>query len=174
MPTLTEQSLAFHFPENWSVTKYDDWSFYKNQFKDSCLGCKAVDFLAIDPVRKELWLIEVKDYRYFRRTKEDDMWDEMALKVLHTLAGLVTVKMADSDEMNNFAKECLKCVQLKVILHLEQPQKNSKLFPRVYDPANVKQKLRQLIKPIHAHPKVTEMGNMCGVVWKVESVGGRE
>jgi alpha-D-ribose 1-methylphosphonate 5-phosphate C-P lyase len=80
MQILIEQSLAFYFPDNWKVTKYDDWPFYKNQFKDCCMGCKAIDFLAIDPARGDLWLIEVKDYRNYRRTKEDNMWDEMALK----------------------------------------------------------------------------------------------
>lgn len=75
--------------------------------------------------------------------------------------------MNASDEMNLFTQECFKCNQLKVVFHLEQPQKSSKLFPRVYDPANVKEKIRQLIKPIHAHPKVTEMGNMYGVPWEV-------
>ena len=170
MQTLIEQSLAFNFPDNWIVTKYDDWSFYRNQFKDCCKGCKAVDFLAIDPVGGDLWLIEVKDYRNYRRAKEDNMWDEMAIKVLHTLSGLVAVKINNSDLMNDFANECFKCSNLKVVLHLEQPKKNSKLFPRAYDPANVKEKLRQLIKPIHAHPKVTEMGMMNRVAWMVNSV----
>jgi hypothetical protein len=78
--------------------------------------------------------------------------------------------MNDSDPMNEFTKECFKCSKLKVVLHLEQPNKSSKLFPRIYDPANVKEKLRQLIKPIHAHPKVTEMGMMNGVEWTVNSV----
>jgi hypothetical protein len=63
---------------------------------------------------------------------------------------------------------------LKVVLHLEQSKKSSKLFPRVYDPANVKEKLRQLIKPINAHPKITEMGNMYGVAWTVSSVEERD
>ena len=130
--------------------------------------------MAIDPDHRDLWLIEVKDYRKYRRSKENVMWNEMALKVLHTLAGLVAVKMDFSDQMNGFAGECFKCTKLKVVLHLEQPKKSSKLFPRVYDPANVKEKLRQLIKPINAHPKVTEMENMYGVAWTVNSVKGRE
>jgi hypothetical protein len=168
MQVLTEGLLSFYFPDDWLVTKYDDWSFYKNQFKDCCLGCKAIDFLAIDPAKKDLWLIEVKDYRNHRRLKDENLWEEIALKVLHTLSGIVAVRMNVSDEMNEFAKECLKSTQLKVVFHLEQSQKSSKLFPRAYDPANVKEKLRQLIKPIHAHPKVTEIGNMCSVPWNVE------
>jgi hypothetical protein len=171
MQTFTEQSLSFDFPDNWLVTKYDDWSFYKNQFKDCCRGCKAIDFLAIDPVNKELWLIEVKDYRNHRREKSENICEEFALKVLHTLSGIVAVRMNASDEKNEFTKECFHCNQLKVVFHLEQPTKSSKLFPRAYDPADVKEKLRQLIKPIQAHPKVTEMGNMHGVPWDVRSVG---
>jgi hypothetical protein len=34
MPELSEGSLTFSFPETWVVSKYDQWPYYKNQFKD--------------------------------------------------------------------------------------------------------------------------------------------
>ena len=52
-------------------------------------------------------------------------------------------------------------------LHLEQPAKHSRLFPRAINPANVKQQLKQLIKPIDPHPLVTETRRMNGVAWSV-------
>jgi len=48
MPSITEGKLHFDFPENWQVTKYDDWVFYKNQFGKLQDGLKAIDILAID------------------------------------------------------------------------------------------------------------------------------
>ena len=167
MAALQEGSLTFHFPDHWLITKYDEWPFYKNQFKDSCLGCKAVDFLAFDTGRNELWLIEVKDYRVHRRLKEVAMWDEMALKTLHTLSGLIAAKVNSLDETRAFAERCIACTGLRVILHLEQPKHHSKLFPRIFDPADVQQKLRLLLKPIDAHPRVMEIGNVTGVAWAV-------
>ena len=41
------------------------------------------------------------------------------------------------------------------------------LFPRAIDPANVRQRLKQLIKAIDPHPLVIEMGRMNGVAWTV-------
>jgi len=169
MATLYEGSLAFSFPDTWRVAKYDGWAFYRNQFKDSCLGCKAVDFLAIDPDRSELWLIEVKDYRRSPREKNITMWDEMALKTLHTLAGIFAAKCNAVDEAKEIATQCLACTRLRAVLHLQQPIQHSRLFPRVFNPADVQQKIRQLLRPIDAHPRVMEMDYMQGAAWTVVS-----
>lgn len=55
------------------------------------------------------------------------------------------------------------------VLHLEQPAKASKLFPRVFDLADVQQKLRQLIKPLDPHPLVVDMDRLGSVAWTVRS-----
>ncbi len=67
------------------------------------------------------------------------------------------------------AKAALRCPRLRVVLHLEQPAQHSKLFPRAIDPANVLQRLKQLIKPIDPHPLVLEMSRMNGVAWSVQA-----
>ncbi|MBQ7584653.1 MAG: hypothetical protein IJU40_00185, partial [Desulfovibrionaceae bacterium] len=73
-------SLTFIFPSNWLVSKYDEWNFYKNQFQKN--NIKAIDVIAID--ENDLYLIEVKDYRRFKRIKSESLDDELQLKVLHT------------------------------------------------------------------------------------------
>ena len=95
MRTFYEGHLACTFPDDWDVTKYDDWMFYRNRFIGVCGGSKAVDYLAYDLSNRTLWLIELKDYRQFRRTKDDtiSLWDEMAIKVRDTLAGIVAAKV---------------------------------------------------------------------------------
>ena len=60
MPAITEGQLTFQFPGDWKATKFDDWSFYRNQFQSVCSGSKAVDLLAIER-RVCSWHIEVKD-----------------------------------------------------------------------------------------------------------------
>jgi hypothetical protein len=47
MKRLQEAKLACDFPDAWNVTKYDDWAFYQNQFRDSCRGNKGMDFLGL-------------------------------------------------------------------------------------------------------------------------------
>ena len=171
MTSLSEMDLTFSFPDSWRATKYDGWPYYQNRFKDRCLGSKAVDFLAIAPYRKTLWLIEVKDYRSHRRAKDISMWDEMALKVKDTLAGLVASKMDATHDQHQFAADCLDATRIRVVLHLEQPAQDSKLFPRPYNVANVEDKLRQLLKPIDAHPVVAEMAVPQNLAWRVSPRG---
>jgi len=53
MPTITEGKLTFTFPDEWNVSKYDDWGHYRNQFIKVCGGVKAVDVLALEPQGKD-------------------------------------------------------------------------------------------------------------------------
>jgi hypothetical protein len=165
---LREGRLELRFPPRWKATKYDDWPFYQNRFKDACCGNKAVDVVVLDP-DGTLWLVEVKDYRHHSRTKDILLWDEIALKVRDTLAGLVAAMIAGDHPDQAQARQALRAGKLRVVLHLEQPLKHSRLFPRIFDPEKIRQKLRQLIKPIDAHPIVVELHNMHGLAWIVAS-----
>lgn len=116
-----------------------------------------------------IWIIEVKDYRQHRRTKTVELPEEIALKVRDSLAALVAARAnATDDEEKQLASAALLCSRLRVVLHLEQPTRHSKLFPRGIDPAKVKQRLKQLIKAIDPHPLVLEISQMKGVAWTVQ------
>ena len=172
MSVLQEGKLACTFPSNWKVTKYDDWAFYRNRFVNCCCGNKAVDFLAYNPRDRTLWLVELKDYRQFRRTKDDtiSLWEEISLKARDTLAGLFAAKVDTSHSEQPYAAQALGTSKLRVVLHLEQPRTHSRLFPRDYDPASVQQKLKQTLKPIDAHPQVVELRTMDSVPWTATSI----
>ncbi len=172
MTTLTEGHLSCTFPDGWNITKYDDWAFYRNRFVDACGGNKAVDFLAYDPQGRTLWLVELKDYRQFRRTKDAklSLCDEIALKARDTLAGIFAAKVDTAHADQPYAAKALDSAKLRVVLHLEQPGTNSKLFPRAYDRADVQQKLKQVLKPIDAHPRVVELHDMTAVSWSARSL----
>jgi len=167
MTTLQVGNLSFQFPDGWEVSQYDEWPFYKNRFKDTCGGNKAIDLLALDREDRTLWLIEVKDYRQYAREKEIELWDEIALKTRDTLAGLVAARFNGVNADRTQAQRALRAHRLRVVFHLEQPIKSSKLFPRAFDPANVQQKLRQLIRPIDPHALVIERNAMANVSWTV-------
>jgi hypothetical protein len=158
--------LKFAFPADWQVTKYDEWVFYRTRFSKMWEPIKALDVLAVDP-GNTVWFIEVKDYRRQRRTKPLDIADEVAHKVFDTLAAMLPAKSNANDLLEQeFAKVISKASRIRIIIHLEQPAQTSKLFPRAIDPADVQQKLRKLLKPIDAHPLVTERG-MRDVAWTV-------
>jgi hypothetical protein len=93
------------------------------------------------------------------------MADEIALKVRDSLAAAAA--NANDNMERESAVFALACRRFRVVLHLEQPKKRSKLFPRAIDPADVFQRLKQLIKAIDPHPLVVEMGRLHGVPWSV-------
>jgi len=158
--------IIFDFPDSWQVSKYDNWAFYRHHFSTMLDGIKGVDLIAI--ARQDIWLIEVKDYRQSRRTKAQDLAEEVTEKVLYTIAAMLPAKINASDKSEaNFARKVLQGKQLQVVLHLEQPETHSRLFPRAINPVDVQQKLRRLIKPIAPHPKVVESTRMQSVPWSV-------
>jgi hypothetical protein len=198
MTQITEGRLRFTFPPGWTTSRIDEWSFYRNQFGrrfdgvclvctkcNSRLGCgecgakkatgvKAVDILAVDD-DSVAWLIEIKDYRHHRRTKTIHIADEFALKVRDSLAMLlVASKNANDKRERDHAAKAIRRSEIRVVLHLEQPTKVSRLRPRAIDSAHVLQRLRQLVKAVHPHPLVLEASRMQGVAWSVGSVNERE
>lgn len=169
MPSITEGQFVFDFPKNWQTSKFDEWSFHRKQFQKVCGGAKAINILAVEG-NTCIWTIEIKDYRQHRRTKTLELPDEVALKVRDTLAALVAARAnANEDEEKQLASAALLCSRLRVVLHIEQPVKHSRLFPRVIDPAKVQQRLKQLIKAIDPHPLVLEINRMKDVAWTVRS-----
>jgi len=169
MSGLKEDTLRFEFT-NDNAGKYDDWSFYQNQFKNSCEGNKAVDFVYVD--NDQTWLIEVKDYRRHRRTKPSDLADEVALKVRDTLAGLVAAKLnANDNAERQLARRALQKARLRIVLHLEQPKNPSKLFPKLADPATLLLKLKQKVKAIDPHPCVVDRQSLHpAMTWTVKGI----
>jgi hypothetical protein len=167
MIEIQVDSLIFSFSDSWKVSKYDEWAFYRNHFSRRLSGIKAVDLIAIEG--QVIWLIEAKDYRQQSRTKPLDLVEEVAGKVLCTLAAMLPAKLNASDSSeSNFAAQFLRGQQLRVVLHLEQPVTHSRLFSRAIDPVDVQLKLRTLIKPIDPHPKVVESTQMQGLPWTVK------
>lgn len=151
MAILSEGRLQFVFGSSCHAEKYDEWSFYRNQFQSTCSGVKAVDMICVS--NNTSWLIEIKDYRQHKRTKPQDLGDEVAIKMGNTLTGLVAAKMnANDSSEQGFAKKVIQSKAIKVVLHLEQPEKHSKLFPRAVDPVAVKQSLKRQLRAIDAHP----------------------
>jgi hypothetical protein len=160
-------TLTFSFSDGWQVSKYDEWLFYRNRFGKMRNGIKALDLLAISPAGIA-WLIEAKDYRRQRRTKPSSLPDEVAQKVLDTLAAIVPAKVnGDVPNETAIATAVTAAHSLRVVLHLEQPRKHSKLFPRAINPADVQMKLRQILKPVDAHPLVAEINDMRNLQWTV-------
>lgn len=168
MTVIQEGALNFSFDAGSHACKYDNWAFYRNQFQNGCCrDNKAVDLLCHSG--ENAWLIEVKDYRLHVRTKAVDLADEIAIKVRDTLAGLLAAKVQanDADE-KGYARAILRKNTLRVVCHIEQPLKVSRLRPRVIEPDKLQLKLRSLLKAIDPHPVVMDRHSFApGVPWQV-------
>lgn len=160
MTAITEGALTFSFPVGCQASKYDDWSFYRNQFQPVANGSKAIDILCVEGDKS--WLIEVKDYRQHPRTKAIDIADELAIKVRDTLAGLASAaKKANQAHERQHARQALANRRWSVVLHLEQSATARRLRPRAIDTAALLQKLRtKKLKAIDAHPVLCDRNNL--------------
>lgn len=161
MTTIIEDQLAFIFPDNFHVIKWDGSDHHKT-FQNCCnlqnndkdknkkdadkkddvkkdpdKGSKAVDIVAI--YESILWLIEIKDYsrEQLLNEKLSDFPYIIARKIRDSLAGLVSAKFkAKSQEEKDFAHLALNCNEIKIVLHVEMPS-ISKLSPSSSDLASL-------------------------------------
>lgn len=165
---IEEGRLTFRFPDETVASKYDDWAHYRQQFNPAFGGTKAVDLLFADEGTG--WLIEIKDYRVDCQISAAELAEVVALKVRDTLAGLVSAKLhANDPDERRVARVMLGCRKLRVVLHMEQPAKHSKLRPRAIDPAAVLKKLKGLLKAIDPHPCVVDQRTLkAEMKWEVE------
>ncbi|MCX6378150.1 MAG: hypothetical protein NT023_01525, partial [Armatimonadetes bacterium] len=127
---------------------------------------------AYRPIKDSVcWLIEIKDYRRYQRTKAIDLADEIALKMRDSLAMIAVARINAYDATESaMAQSASRCSQMRIVLHLEQPNTHSKLFPRAINLANVQDKLKKLIKSVDPHPQVVEMSQMRSLSWSVSSI----
>ena len=154
MTEIEEGDLTFSFPDHCEAGKYDEWSFYRNQFQSVAGGSKAVDILCLSD--DAAWLIEIKDYRQHPRQKLIEIDDEVASKVRDTLAGLAAATAnANNPDEQGLARRALQRRRWRVALHLEQPDARSRLWPR-FSVANVLLKMRTKVKAVDAHPVVLD------------------
>jgi hypothetical protein len=170
MNDIQEGTLYFSFDTDCCASHYDNWSFYRNQFKDRCYrDNKAVDLLCYSTSDNAAWLIEVKDYRSNPRTKAIDLADEIANKVRDSLAGLVAAQFQANDpDERKYAREILRRKKLRVICHIEQPGTTSRLRPRIIEPDKLQQKMRTLLRAIDPHPMVMDAkASVSSVPWSV-------
>ncbi|BDI34220.1 hypothetical protein CCAX7_62710 [Capsulimonas corticalis] len=167
MPAITIDGLVFTFPQGWIVEKYDDWAFHQNRFQSIPPGRKAVDLIAISP-NKTLYLLEVKDYRHYSRSKSIELTDEITIKVVDTLAALIPAKIhANNSNEKDCARKATQANEIHIVFHLEQPAVHSKLYPQVTNTANLQQRLRQMLRAVDPHLKVVSKNTMQSLPWTV-------
>lgn len=121
---ITEGALIFSFNDNWQTLKYDDpEGFHEKSMKPLNIDAHAVDIVAIYQ-EKELFLIEVKDYRQRKKPREPELSKKLQRKIVDTVAGLVGLSRQDTNPMCKSLRRLLitpneERKHLKIILWME-------------------------------------------------------
>ena len=175
MTSIDVDSRTFVFPDGWLVMKYDDTPYYKKQFqgidRTSRGGMKAVDLIALKKADGVMYLIESKDYRVKRRSKEISPHEEFIQKVLDTLTGIIPTALC-SYSSNPGEKVLLKQMRmakkLRLVFQFEQPQKTSHLRPSPYDIADIQSFIRTKLRSIDPHALVIDSKLQYKVEWDIK------
>jgi len=97
-----------------------------------------------------------------------DLMLEVALKVRDTLAMLGAAAASDTADpatAGNFARSALPPSSIRVVLHLEQPAKPSRLFPGVKLAADATHQLRQKLSCVDKRALVVDTNQENGIPW---------
>lgn len=122
---IVEGDLELEIGDEWNVVfKWDDGRAYRNGIH-KLAGCKAVDVLAFSEARRELLMIELKDFRLHRienkhRTR-GELFSEIGHKVRDTVAGVTgAARIGDDAKLVRFATELATRTRLTIVLWLEE------------------------------------------------------
>ena len=83
----------FNFEAGYYVCRFECSPFYSHHAQNFCNSCKEMDFVLYHPGKKELWLIEVKDYRFNARPKVKELVEKLCRKVRDCLFLLRTAAL---------------------------------------------------------------------------------
>lgn len=75
----------FHFDAGYEVCRFECSPYYSRHAQNFCNSCKEMDFVLYHPGKRDLWLIEVKDYRFDARPRVRELVDALCRKVRDTL-----------------------------------------------------------------------------------------
>ena len=96
--TCVEGVHRFHFEAGYYVCRFECSEFYAHNAQNFCNSCKEMDFVLYHPGKKELWLVEVKDYRFNARPKVSELVEKLCRKVRDCLFLLRTAAICAPEE----------------------------------------------------------------------------
>jgi len=167
----------FNFEAGYYVCRFECSPFYSHYAQNFCNSCKEMDFVLYHPGKKELWLIEVKDYRFNARPKVQDLVGKLCRKVRDCLFLLRTAALCAPEEtpaegisLREMAKMSLQARRIRLAFTIELG--NIGLYP----PKNLLSTIRDLlyrqvrfIDPQMVCLPITESGGVCP--WTITPAG---
>ncbi len=116
----------FTFEPGYLVCRCECSPFYSHHAQNFCNSCKEMDFILYHPEKKELWLVEVKDYRFNARPKVRDLVEKLCRKVRDSLFLLRTAALcapgetpAEGISLRDIARLSLEAQTIRVAFTIE-------------------------------------------------------
>ncbi len=141
--SFVEGVHRFLIDPGYVVCRIECSQFYSRQAQNFCGSCKEMDFLLYHPDKKELWLVEVKDYRFDARPKVRELINALCRKVRDTLFLLKTASMCCPEEtplegmsLRDFSRLCENAQTVRLAFLMEMG--TDKLFPQGALLANIR------------------------------------
>ena len=124
--TCVEGLHRFHFEAGYLVCRSECSPFYSHHAQNFCNSCKEMDFMLYHPGKRELWLIEVKDYRFNARPKVQDLVEKLCRKVRDCLFLLRTAALCAPEEepaegisLRDMARLSLQAKHIRIAFTIE-------------------------------------------------------
>ena len=124
----------FHFEAGYLVCRSECSPFYSHHAQNFCNSCKEMDFMLYHPGKRELWLIEVKDYRFNARPKVQELVEKLCRKVRDCLFLLRTAALCAPEEepaegisLREMARLSLQAKHIRIAFTIELS--GSALYP---------------------------------------------
>lgn len=124
--TCVEGLYRFHFEAGYLVCRSECSPFYSHHAQNFCNSCKEMDFMLYHPGKRELWLIEVKDYRFNARPKVQELVEKLCRKVRDCLFLLRTAALCAPEEepaegvsLREMARMSLQAKHIRIAFAIE-------------------------------------------------------
>ncbi len=167
----------FTFEPGYLVCRCECSPFYSHHAQNFCNSCKEMDFILYHPGKRELWLVEVKDYRFNARPKVRDLVEKLCRKVRDSLFLLRTAALCAPEEtpaegisLREMARLSLEAQSIRVAFTIELGRTG--LFPPKSLLATIRDLLyRQIcfIDPQMLCLPITESGSVAP--WRISPAG---
>lgn len=132
--SCVEGLYRFHFEAGYYVCRFECSPFYSHHAQNFCNSCKEMDFVLYHPGKKELWLVEVKDYRFNARPKVRELVEKLCRKVRDCLFLLRTAALCAPEEepeegisLREMARMSMQAKHIRLAFTIELG--NTGLFP---------------------------------------------
>ncbi len=126
-PTSCVEGLhRFTFEPGYLLCRCECSPFYSHHAQNFCNSCKEMDFILYHPGKRELWLVEVKDYRFNARPKVRELVEKLCRKVRDSLFLLRTAALCAPEEhpaegisLRDMARMSLEAQHIRVAFTIE-------------------------------------------------------